>query len=56
MTNVKFDYCGGCGLEKSLVLRGDSYRCMRCIRRDEDPDFGSRLAEEELDNRVSEMV
>lgn len=47
MTGVKFDYCGGCGLQKSLVLRGDLYKCMKCLTRNDDPDYGDFASQEQ---------
>lgn len=39
MAEVKFDNCGGCGLLRSLVLRAGIYRCMWCLRKEDNGDF-----------------
>lgn len=51
MSKVKFDNCGGCGLLRSLVLRGDIYRCMWCLRKEAEGDF---RAQEEREMSLGE--
>lgn len=56
MSNVKFDYCGGCGLQRSLVLRGDSYKCMRCIAKNNDSNYGDFKGQEAREMELQSHV